>query len=107
MTWRVGRYRNCSSGGGCAAANRSGSAGRQPNLAGERGRYGAHLEKLRKGPVLLVPVEADGNVLVFAFAQPASMWTLESVEARAEELQSDLALEFPRFLQRLRTGHLL
>jgi spermidine synthase len=80
------------------------------NLAGERGRYVTHLEKLRMacpGAVLLVPVEADGNVLVFAFAQPARTWTLESAEAIAEELQSDLALEFPRFLQRLRTGHLL
>jgi spermidine synthase len=80
------------------------------NLAGERGRYGAHLERLREacpGPVLLVPVEADGNVLIFAFAQPVHTWTLESVEATAEELQFELALEFPRFLQRLRTGHLL
>ena len=80
------------------------------NLAGERGRYVAHLERLRHacpGPVLLVPVEADGNVLVFAFAQPANAWTLESVETSAEELQFAFALEFPRFLRRLRAGHLL
>jgi spermidine synthase len=80
------------------------------NLAGERERYPAHLIQLREacpGPVLLVPVEADGNVLIFAFAQPARTWTLESVEAAAEELQLELALEFPRFLRRLRTGHLL
>jgi spermidine synthase len=80
------------------------------NLAGERGRYVTHLERLREacpGPVLLVPVEADGNVLVFAFAQPANAWTLESVETTAEELQFEFALEFPRFLHRLRTGHLL
>jgi spermidine synthase len=80
------------------------------NLAGERQRYVTHLERLREacpGEVLLVPVEADGNVLIFAFAQPARAWTLQSVEATAEELQFELALEFPRFLQRLRTGHLL
>ena len=80
------------------------------NLAGERVRYVAHVRKLRKarpGPVLLVPAEDDGNVLIFAFAQPAHPWTLESMEARAEALQSDLVLEFPRFLQRLRAGHLL
>jgi spermidine synthase len=80
------------------------------NLAGERQRYVTHLERLREacpGEVLLVPVEADGNVLIFAFAQPARAWTLQSVEATAEELQNELALEFPRFLQRLRTGHLL
>jgi len=80
------------------------------NLAGERGRYAAHLERLREacpGPVLLVPVEADGNVLAFAFAQPANAWTLESVDTTAEELQFEFALEFPRFLHRLRMGHLL
>jgi len=80
------------------------------NLAGERGRYVAHLQMLREacpGPILLVPVEADGNVLIFAFSQPLGMWTLESVEATADELKFELDLEFPRFLQRLRTGHLL
>ncbi|HEV7448058.1 MAG TPA: fused MFS/spermidine synthase [Steroidobacteraceae bacterium] len=80
------------------------------NLAGERQRYVTHLERLREacpGEVLLVPVEADGNVLIFAFAQRARAWTLQSVEATAEELQFELALEFPRFLQRLRTGPLL
>jgi spermidine synthase len=80
------------------------------NLAGERGRYVAHLQRLREacpGPVLLVPVEADGNVLIFAFAQPIRAWTTESAEVAAEELQLQLALEFPRFLQRLRAGHLL
>jgi spermidine synthase len=80
------------------------------NLAGDRRRYAAHLQRLRQacpGPVLLVPVEADGNVLVFAFAQPVNTWALESVETTAEELQFEFALEFPRFLNRLRTGHLL
>lgn len=80
------------------------------NLAGERSRYVEHLNKLRKacpGPVLLVPVEGDGNVLIFAFKQPVRMWTLESVESTADQLQLELALEFQRFLQRLRGGHLL
>jgi hypothetical protein len=80
------------------------------NLAGERSRYVSHVEKLREtcpGPVLLVPVEDDGNVLVFAFAQTTHAWTSQSAEAAAEELQRELTLEFPRFLQRLRMGHLL
>jgi spermidine synthase len=78
------------------------------NLSGERARYVPHLERLREacpGRVLLVPVVRDGNVLIFAFANPAATWAFESLEARAEELQSELALEFPRFLQRLREGH--
>ena len=59
------------------------------------------------GPVLLVPVEDDGNVLIFAFARAERAWTSQVAERAAEELQRDLELEFPRFLQRLRMGHLL
>jgi spermidine synthase len=80
------------------------------NLAGERPRYVAHLERLCEacpGPVLLVPVATDGNLLIFAFAQRTQAWTFESLESTAEELQSEFALEFPRFLYRLRTGDLL
>jgi spermidine synthase len=80
------------------------------NLAGERARYAAHLERLCEacpGPVLLVPVANDGNVLIFAFARRAHPWTSESLEATAEELQSEFALEFPRFLSRLRAGDVL
>lgn len=75
------------------------------NLAGERARYAGHLERLCKacpGSVLLVPVATDGNLLIFAFAERTHAWTFESLEATAEELQSEFALEFPRFLYRLR-----
>lgn len=80
------------------------------NLAGERTRYVTHLERLCEacpGPVLLVPVATDGNLLIFAFGERTHPWTLESLEATAEELQTEFALEFPRFLCRLRTGDLL
>jgi len=80
------------------------------NLAGQCARYVAHLERLRAvcpGPVLLVPVEGDGNVLIFAFARSIFTWASQSVEDLAQELESQLALEFPRFLRRLRAGHLL
>jgi len=80
------------------------------NLAGEQARYAAHLERLcaaSPGPVLLVPVSDDGNLLIFAFAQQTQAWTFTSLEATAEELQSEFALEFPRFLRRLRAGDLL
>jgi spermidine synthase len=80
------------------------------NLAGERARYVAHVKSISEtcpGQALLVPVAGDGNVLVFAFTQTANAWTHESVEKVAEELQREFTLEFPRFLQRLRSGHLL
>lgn len=80
------------------------------NLAGARDRYVKHVEHLREacpGRVLLVPVISDGNVLAFAFAQPARLSLSASLESAAEELQLEFALEFPKFLERLRTGHLL
>jgi spermidine synthase len=79
------------------------------NLAGERDRYADHLERLGEtcpGSVLLVPVATDGNLLIFAFGQQAHARTFESLEATAEELQSEFALEFPRFLSRLRAANL-
>lgn len=80
------------------------------NLAGARHRYCAHLEHLRKafpGPVLLVPVEGDGNLLIFAFGRSGSGCATHIPDGVAEELESELALEFPRFLRRLRAGHVL
>lgn len=80
------------------------------NLAGERSRYVTHVKCVSEacpGQVVLVPVAGDGNLLIFAFAQPLNEWTLQSAEGVAEDLQRELALEFPRFLQRLRSGHLL
>src|SRR5205807_1596522 len=74
------------------------------NLAGECTRYVEHLKNLREacpGPVLLVPVADDGNLLVFAFRQTVHAWTSESAERVAEDLQRELSLEFPRFLGRL------
>ena len=74
----------------------------------ERGHGSINLLVIDSGDQLTTAAaNAVLNVLIFAFAQPARAWTLQSVEATAEELQFELALEFPRFLQRLRTGHLL
>ncbi len=80
------------------------------NLAGEDDRYTAHVERLSEvcpGEVLLVPVVSDGNILIFAFARPVHSLVLGSLEADAEELQFEFALDFPTFLRRLRNGHLL
>jgi spermidine synthase len=80
------------------------------NLSGERARYVAHVEQIRDacpGRILLVPVACDGNVLIFAFGDSAGRQPFESMEARAEDLQAELALEFPRFLRRLREGEVM
>jgi spermidine synthase len=80
------------------------------NLSGQKTRYPIHIECLRKafdGTVVLVPVQAEGNVLLFAFKSPHLPEVLGTLHARATKLQGALGLEFHRFLQRLLTGHTL
>jgi len=62
---------------------------------------------MKKSLVSALVLASALHAPVFAFAQSANAWTLESVETTAEELQFEFALEFPRFLRRLRRGHLL
>jgi spermidine synthase len=78
------------------------------NLSGERSRYPLHLRRLRHAfgnRLLLLPVSSSDNVLVFAFKselpEPASL----AFEQCARNLQSQLQLEFPRYLQRLCQRH--
>ncbi len=80
------------------------------NLAGDCDRYIAHLERLRgicPGSTVLVPVEGDGNVLIFASGRSVSTTIAQCDERLAQELKIELALEFPIFLRRLRAGQVL
>jgi spermidine synthase len=80
------------------------------NLSGMKSRYAAHIENVRaafRGPIRLVPVEGEDNVLLFAFGgqQPASLPDL--LQSRARDLERSLGLEFSRYLARLQTGEIL
>jgi spermidine synthase len=80
------------------------------NLSGLKDRYMAHIENLRAafaGPIRLVPVDGDDNVLLFAFQQPQAADLPEFLQDRARYLEQGLGLEFSRYLDRLRAGHLL
>lgn len=77
------------------------------NLSGQKTRYPLHIQSLHEafdGAVVLVPVQADDNVLLFAFKRPPLADFPETLHERATELEEALGLEFRRFLQRLRTG---
>ena len=77
------------------------------NLSGQKTRYPAHVQRLCEafdGGVVLVPVQADGNVLLFGFNRPPLTEVPQMLHDRATELEEALGLEFHRFLQRLRTG---
>ena len=77
------------------------------NLSGQKTRYALHIQSLREafdGTVVLVPVQEDHNVLLFAFKRPSLAEVPQTLHKRATELEEALGLEFHRFLQRLRTG---
>jgi spermidine synthase len=80
------------------------------NFAGRRARYMGHLQRILDafgGTMLLVPVSADENLLLFAFRRRIALPTMAKYESRAERLQSRFALEFPRYLRRICQGHVL
>jgi spermidine synthase len=77
------------------------------NLCGQKTRYPIHVQSLCEafdGAVVLVPVQADDNVLLFAFKRPSLAEVLETLHDRATKLEQALGLEFRRFLECLRSG---
>jgi spermidine synthase len=80
------------------------------NLSGQKSRYAIHIESIRAafgGAVRLVPVPADGNVLLFAFKRRRLAELPDTLRKRATRLQQGLGLEFPMFLERLRAAEFL
>ena len=80
------------------------------NLSGQKIRYPLHVQGLCEafdGTVVLVPVQEDDNVLLFAFKRPPLTEVPQMLYERATELEEALGLEFHRFLQRLRAGRRL
>ena len=77
------------------------------NLSGDVNRYPIHIEYLRAafdGAVLLLPVTADNNLLLFAFKRAQLGALPDFLQGRAADLEQGLGLEFSRFLERLRAG---
>jgi len=79
------------------------------NFSGAPRRYLTHIERIRTafGSLLVVPVVADDNLLLFAFKKQIPLPTTAKYESRARRLQTRLALEFPRYLRRICQGHVL
>lgn len=77
------------------------------NFSGARARYVPNIQGIRAAfgdRVLLVPVPADGNLLVFASKTDVVQRLNSNGDTTAGNLQQHIALEFPRFLARLRDG---
>lgn len=80
------------------------------NLSGQRSRFVAHIDKLRSvfpGSIRLVPVENEGNLLVFAFQNHGLKEMPASLPRRAAILEERLGLEFSRYLERLNAAEIL
>lgn len=76
------------------------------NLWGSDRRFETYRWRLQDafcGRMLLLPAEQKGNVVVFGFKPPLPALNFTLLRGRAERCQGDLGLEFPRFLERLRS----
>jgi spermidine synthase len=80
------------------------------NLSGMTSRYPAHIEKVRaafRGPIRLVPVDREDNVLLFAFSGQQPPDLSDFLQNRARYLERSMGLEFSRYLERLQSGQIL
>ncbi len=80
------------------------------NFSGRQDRFAAHIGRILDafdGSVVLVPVQPDENLLLFAFKEPILLSTTTRYESRAESLKTRFALEFPRYLRRISRGQVL
>lgn len=89
----------------CLAALRPGGVA-VFNLWGSDRRFEIYRRRLHEvfsGRMLLLPAEQKGNVVVFCYKPPLPDLGFTLLRGRAERVQRDLGLEFPRFLDRLRS----
>jgi hypothetical protein len=56
------------------------------------------------GGTLLVPVEGEGNLLLFGFPSPPDLPPLAQLEAHAVRLSSEMPIDFRRYLRRIRAS---
>lgn len=74
------------------------------NLWGSDHRFGVYrgrLETVFAGHLLQLPVEKKGNIVILAFKPPLPKMDRPQLHGRAKQLESDLGLEFTRFVERL------
>lgn len=79
------------------------------NLSGEYDRCAVHIRRIRAAfgnNMVLVPVTASDNVLLFAFKTQGALSNTAELEPHAQRLQSRFPLEFPRYLRRICQGQL-
>jgi spermidine synthase len=94
----------------CAARRLSNDGMLVMNLWGPRERTVDNLLRARAAfgeNLVLVPVLGDANLLLFAFRHAPPKSISDSLESEARRLQTQLELDFPRYLRRICQGQTL
>lgn len=75
------------------------------NMVGPKGERAAHLEMINDvfgGNIIMLPIENDGNYLVFAFRDAAFEPRWRWIENQAKAMQVRYGLDFPKFAAMLK-----
>jgi spermidine synthase len=75
------------------------------NMVGPKSERAAHLELIAEvfgGNIIALPIECDGNYLVFAFRDAAFEPRWRWIEGQARAMQAHYGLDFPKFAARLK-----
>ena len=75
------------------------------NMVGPKSERAAHLETIADvfaGNLIVLPIEADGNYLVFAFRDPAFEPRWRWIEGQMKAMQTRYGLDFPSFAGKLK-----
>jgi hypothetical protein len=77
------------------------------NYWGDVQRLAAHTrfaQALLDTPLVLVPVEYDSNVLLFALGEPRLQSAPDTLDGAAKRLERALKMNFTRYLRRITEG---
>jgi spermidine synthase len=92
----------------CAATQLSRNGVLVMNFSGQEDRYVDNIRALRRtfrNRMVLVPVQGNENLVLFAMRGPVPRAITKELDAAATRLQMQLQLEFPRYLQKICKGH--
>jgi spermidine synthase len=92
----------------CAATQLSREGLLVMNFSGRGDRYADNIRALRgafRNRMVLVPVEDDENLVLFAMKRPVPRAITPELDSTAKRLQKELQLEFPRYLRKICTAY--
>jgi spermidine synthase len=92
----------------CAATQLSRDGLLVMNFSGQADRYVDNIRALRRAfrnRIVLVPVQDDENLVLFAMKRPVPRAITPELDSAAKRLRTELQLEFPRYLRKICMAH--